>query len=68
MVAKFSSTSALFRLALSISIGAEAAKSSRLSKMLLVGVGGICGSIVCRAEFDNDDDRLEAALEADVSR
>jgi hypothetical protein len=68
VVAKFSSISVLLQFALSISIGVDGTRSSRLSKMLLAGVGGICGSMACRAEFETDDDLLDAPLEAEASR
>lgn len=72
VVAKPSSCSLVSLLAFSISIGAVVEISSRLSNRLRVGVGGIWGSNdlsnVCLAEFDTDDDRLDAPLEAAFSR
>jgi hypothetical protein len=72
VVAKPSSRSPLPPLAFSMSIAAADEVSSGASKMLLVGVGGSWGSKVfsstCRAEFEIDDDRLDAPREAAFSR
>jgi hypothetical protein len=71
VVAKPASCSLLSLFAFSTSIGVVVVMSSRLSKILWVGVGGICGSNdlsnACRVEFDIDDDRLDGPLEAAFS-
>ena len=70
VVAKESSRSPL--LAFSISMAVTDDTSSGVSKMLLVGVGGSWGSNVlsnaCRAEFEIEEDRLDASREAFISR
>jgi hypothetical protein len=72
VVAKASSGSPLLLFAFSISIAMTDEVSSGASKMLFVGVGGSWGSKflsgACRAEFDIDDDRLDASREVTFSR